>query len=152
MLIICLPTFFKINFFKKLIISGTHSEFQTVWTQPDLDPNCLQRIWADDNSRYKFKMAQKKDNCNILQIQNQKWLNSLGNYSPGLFVKSIYWLCKKWFSMFKILRAWHRNYYAKIMSEQLKYLSLSVQSSLLKLKRKDEVNSLHAGKFFMILT
>ena len=48
----CLLTFFKINFFKK-IISGTLSECQTVWIQfgPNLGPNCLQKISAEHKSR-----------------------------------------------------------------------------------------------------
>ena len=47
--------FFKIAFFEK-ILSGIPSECQTDWTQirpdilfgPDLGPNCLQRLSADD--------------------------------------------------------------------------------------------------------
>ena len=49
--------FFKINFFQK-ILSGTLSECQTVDPDqdqnsvgPDLGPNCLQKLSADDLSR-----------------------------------------------------------------------------------------------------
>ena len=51
--------FFKINFLVFLILSRIPSEYQTVWihdwarhyVRPNLDPNWLQRLSADDHSR-----------------------------------------------------------------------------------------------------
>ena len=54
-------TFFKINFFKKLI-QEHYPECQTVWIRPDLGPNCLQRSAADD----KLPLAGKESRHFIL--------------------------------------------------------------------------------------
>ena len=51
--------FFKINYFEKYI-PGMHLECQTVWIQiePDLDPNCLQRLSSVGTSRQRGKDIQ----------------------------------------------------------------------------------------------
>ena len=58
MLFYCLLFFLKINFLKK-ILSGISSECQTVWTLvgPDLGPNCLPRLSADNTGRQRVKQV-----------------------------------------------------------------------------------------------
>ena len=58
---LCLLIVFKINFLKKNL-SGIPSECQIVWTlirstslRPDLGPNCLPKLSADDTGRQRVK-------------------------------------------------------------------------------------------------
>ena len=65
----CLLIFFKINFLKKLFQEFL-LECQTVWAQcfvwpdqnvgPDLVPNCLQRLSADNTSRQRVLKRNKQ--------------------------------------------------------------------------------------------
>ena len=63
-----MPIFFKINFFKK-ILSEIPSECQTVldpdqalqFVGPDLGPNCLPRLSADDTGRQSTMAATATD-------------------------------------------------------------------------------------------
>ena len=47
-------TFFKINFFKKFFLEVSNNldpDQEKHFVGPDLDPNCLQRLSADDKSQ-----------------------------------------------------------------------------------------------------
>ena len=62
----CLLTFIKISFLKKFFMEYHHDQCQMVWIQirsgnvvPDLGPNCLQRLSADNKSRSRVKGVRK---------------------------------------------------------------------------------------------
>ena len=58
-MLLLLSADFKIIFFKT-ILSGTLSEGQTGWIQtvsPDLGPNCLQRLSAEDKTRHQQRKS-----------------------------------------------------------------------------------------------
>ena len=51
--VFCLLTFFKINFFSKYSFKNAFSVSHS--SDPDLDPNCLQRLSADNTSMQRAK-------------------------------------------------------------------------------------------------
>ena len=58
MLFCHLLIFFKINFFEEFF--QEYHQCQTVWiqTRPDLGPNCLQRLSADNTRRQRVKLSE----------------------------------------------------------------------------------------------
>ena len=79
MLFCCLLIFYLIQHFQNYL-SGITSECQSVWIQsarhvvgPDLGPNCLQTMSADDTRRQKVNVGAHMDESSKLNFKNQNF-------------------------------------------------------------------------------